>query len=247
MPDRWAFEAIGHDLGLRRLFTTGGSKLGPPLLAEDGNAGTHSTGFYWGVLVIFIVVFLIGARIAVDYRSRPATRSAVIPTPNESIYQFEDAESHWARRTEHPTEAPSRSRPRGAQSDSTSVVAGTVAASDPTGQSCAGAWNDDLPRRLGLGRRASAVTGSQTSPTFGPGRGSSTSCSSPTPTRVASSAGRHHDHCAPTSRSTQCALSIALLLGDASTGSHELRALQQARARSSSERVGKRTPRFTGT
>ena len=72
MPDRWAFEAIGHDLGLRRLFATGGSELGPPLLAEYGNAGTHSTGFYWGVLVVFTAVFLIGARIALDYRSRPA-------------------------------------------------------------------------------------------------------------------------------------------------------------------------------
>ena len=74
MPDRWAFEAIGHDLGLRRLFATGGSKLGPPLLAQYGNAGTHSTGFYWGVLVVFTAVFLIGARIALDYRSRPAAR-----------------------------------------------------------------------------------------------------------------------------------------------------------------------------
>jgi ABC-type multidrug transport system ATPase subunit len=74
MPDRWAFEAIGHDLGLRHLFAAGGSKLGPPLLVQYGNAGTHATVFYWGVLVVFSAVFLIGARIALDYRSRAAAR-----------------------------------------------------------------------------------------------------------------------------------------------------------------------------
>ena len=74
MPDRWAFEAIGHDLGLRHLFAAGGSKLGPPLLEQYGNAGTHSTAFYWGVLIIFIMVFLGGALLALERRSRPTTR-----------------------------------------------------------------------------------------------------------------------------------------------------------------------------
>src|SRR5437764_8351326 len=32
MPDRWAFEAIGHDLGLRGLLAHGGSPPGPPPL-----------------------------------------------------------------------------------------------------------------------------------------------------------------------------------------------------------------------
>ena len=36
MPSRWAFEAIGHDLGARRILAHGGSKLGPPLLASFG-------------------------------------------------------------------------------------------------------------------------------------------------------------------------------------------------------------------
>ncbi len=74
MPDRWAFEAIGHDLGLRHLFAAGGSKLGPPLLDQYGNAGTHATPFYWLVLSVFAVVFLVGARFALDRRSRATER-----------------------------------------------------------------------------------------------------------------------------------------------------------------------------
>ena len=47
IPSRWAFEAIGHDLGARRILAEGGSPLGPPLLASYGDAGTQSTGTYW--------------------------------------------------------------------------------------------------------------------------------------------------------------------------------------------------------
>ena len=74
MPDRWAFEAIGHDLGLRRLFAEGGSDLGPPLLEQYGSAGTRSTGYYWVVLAVFTVVLLAAARIALEFRSRPSRR-----------------------------------------------------------------------------------------------------------------------------------------------------------------------------
>jgi len=74
MPDRWAFEALGHDLGLRRLFAEGASDLGPPLLEQYGDAGTHSTAFYWSVLVVFTVVFLVGARVALGRRSQTAGR-----------------------------------------------------------------------------------------------------------------------------------------------------------------------------
>ena len=59
IPSRWAFEAIGHDLGARRILAEGGSPLGPPLLASYGDAGTHSTGTYWLVLAAFAVVFLV--------------------------------------------------------------------------------------------------------------------------------------------------------------------------------------------
>jgi hypothetical protein len=74
MPSRWAFEAVGHDLGARHVLAHGGSTLGPPLLASFGNAGTSSTGMYWLVLVAFSVVFLV-ATWAVLVRSTRATRS----------------------------------------------------------------------------------------------------------------------------------------------------------------------------
>jgi ABC-type multidrug transport system ATPase subunit len=74
MPSRWAFEAIGHDLGARRILAEGGSRLGPPLLASYGDAGTHSTGTYWLVLAAFAVVFLVGTWGAVVRATRRSTR-----------------------------------------------------------------------------------------------------------------------------------------------------------------------------
>ncbi len=59
IPSRWAFEAIGHDLGARRILAEGGSPLGPPLLASYGDAGAWSTGTYWLALAGFAVVFLV--------------------------------------------------------------------------------------------------------------------------------------------------------------------------------------------
>jgi ABC-type multidrug transport system ATPase subunit len=59
MPSRWAFEAIGRDLGARRILEHGGSKLGPPLLASFGNAGTASIGAYWLILAGFAAALLV--------------------------------------------------------------------------------------------------------------------------------------------------------------------------------------------
>jgi hypothetical protein len=60
IPSRWSFEAIGHDLGARRILADGGSPLGRPLLASYGDAGTQSTGTYWLILAAFAIVFLVG-------------------------------------------------------------------------------------------------------------------------------------------------------------------------------------------
>jgi len=60
IPSRWAFEAVGHDLGARAILAHGGSRLGPPLLATYGRAGTQSTGAYWLILAAFAAVFLAG-------------------------------------------------------------------------------------------------------------------------------------------------------------------------------------------
>jgi ABC-type multidrug transport system ATPase subunit len=68
IPSRWAFEAIGHDLGARRILGGGGSPLGQPLLDSYGDAGTLPTGTYWLVLTLFAVAFL-GATWAVLVRT----------------------------------------------------------------------------------------------------------------------------------------------------------------------------------
>jgi hypothetical protein len=74
MPDRWAFEAIGHTLGVRDLLLRGGSSLGPPLVRAYGHAGEQETGMYWLYLVAFIVVFFTGAWVALVRTSSRKTR-----------------------------------------------------------------------------------------------------------------------------------------------------------------------------
>jgi ABC-type multidrug transport system ATPase subunit len=73
MPSRWAFDAIGHDLGARRILAQGGSPLGPPLLTSFGSAGRASTPTYWLILASFVVVFLIATwAVLARTTSRPA-------------------------------------------------------------------------------------------------------------------------------------------------------------------------------
>lgn len=61
VPVRWAFEAVGRDLGVRELLLGGDSPLGPPLVATYGEAGTRSIGMYWTYLTGFALVFLVCA------------------------------------------------------------------------------------------------------------------------------------------------------------------------------------------
>lgn len=65
IPTRWAFEAIGHDLGARRILAEGGSRLGRPLLESYGDAGTQSTVTYWLVLAAFAVVFVVATWVVI--------------------------------------------------------------------------------------------------------------------------------------------------------------------------------------
>lgn len=74
IPSRWAFEAIGHDLGARRILADGGSPLGPPLLASYGDAGTSRTGTYWLILIAFAVVFLVATWVVLARATRRPTR-----------------------------------------------------------------------------------------------------------------------------------------------------------------------------
>jgi len=74
ITDRWAFEALGHDLGVRHILADGGSSLGPPLIAAYGDAGTQATGVYWLYLGAFTVVFFAGAWLTLRRRCRRNTR-----------------------------------------------------------------------------------------------------------------------------------------------------------------------------
>jgi hypothetical protein len=74
IPSRWSFEAIGHDLGARRILSEGGSPLGRPLLESYGDAGTQSTGTYWLILAVFAVVFLVGTWAVIVRGSRRPMR-----------------------------------------------------------------------------------------------------------------------------------------------------------------------------
>ena len=74
MPDRWAFEAIGVDLGVRTLFSEGGSPLGPPLLAAYGDTGSREVSTYWLFLTAFAVVFTVATWLVLARRTRTLTR-----------------------------------------------------------------------------------------------------------------------------------------------------------------------------
>lgn len=73
-PARWAFEAVGHNLGARDIFAHGGSPLGPPLLASYGDAGLLPTVGYWAWLATFIAVFLAGTYVVLRWRCRVVSR-----------------------------------------------------------------------------------------------------------------------------------------------------------------------------
>ena len=72
MTDRWAFEGLGHGLGLDRLLGHGGSRLGPPLLAQYGDTFSRGTWIDWAILATMTVVFLVGAIAVCERKCRPA-------------------------------------------------------------------------------------------------------------------------------------------------------------------------------
>lgn len=73
-PARWAFEAVGHDMGAQDILAHGGSPLGPPLLASYGDAGLWPTVGYWAWLATFIAVFLAGTYVVLRWRCSVVSR-----------------------------------------------------------------------------------------------------------------------------------------------------------------------------
>ncbi len=70
MSNRWAFEALGHGLGLPRLWAGGGSPLGPPLLASYGTSFSHAAWADWIVLGAIALAVLAAARMVLGVRCR---------------------------------------------------------------------------------------------------------------------------------------------------------------------------------
>jgi hypothetical protein len=58
ISDRWAFEAMGHAIGLNLLFADGKSPLGPPMLAQYGTTFTQPVWVDWAIMSGFVGVGL---------------------------------------------------------------------------------------------------------------------------------------------------------------------------------------------
>ena len=67
MTNRWAFEALGHSLGVAGLWSNGRSPLGAPLLASYGMTFARPVAADWLILAGFTVAFL-AATIAIVVR-----------------------------------------------------------------------------------------------------------------------------------------------------------------------------------
>jgi hypothetical protein len=84
MSNRWAFEGLGHSLGVDRLWAVGRSPLGPPLLASYGGTFSHAAAVDWAILGGFTVAFL-AATCAVVVRKTPRQRITVRKNPQQRI------------------------------------------------------------------------------------------------------------------------------------------------------------------
>ena len=67
MTNRWAFEGLGHSLGIEALWRNGASPLGRPLLQSYGSTFSHPVVVDWVILAAFTAVFLV-ATIAIVIR-----------------------------------------------------------------------------------------------------------------------------------------------------------------------------------
>ncbi|MGI5330813.1 ATP-binding cassette domain-containing protein [Actinomadura nitritigenes] len=71
MSNRWAFEGLGHSLGVDRLWASGRSPLGPPLLASYGGTFSRAVAADWAILAGFAALFLAGTAAVLARRTRP--------------------------------------------------------------------------------------------------------------------------------------------------------------------------------
>ncbi|WP_242892745.1 ATP-binding cassette domain-containing protein [Actinomadura litoris] len=69
MSNRWAFEGLGHSLGVERLWGSGRSPLGPPLLASYGDTFSRSVLVDWALLAGFAALFLAATCLVLSRRA----------------------------------------------------------------------------------------------------------------------------------------------------------------------------------
>jgi ABC-type multidrug transport system ATPase subunit len=70
MSNRWAFEGLGHSVGVPRLWRDGGSPLGPPLLATYGDSFARTVWVDWLLLAGFATLFLLATGAVVSRKVR---------------------------------------------------------------------------------------------------------------------------------------------------------------------------------
>ena len=78
MTNRWAFEGLGHSLGIEALWRSGASPLGRPLLQSYGNTFSRPVMADWVILAAFTAVFL-AATVAIVIRKTRLRRLAAQP------------------------------------------------------------------------------------------------------------------------------------------------------------------------
>jgi ABC-type multidrug transport system ATPase subunit len=89
MTNRWAFEALGHSLGVAALWSDGRSPLGAPLLASYGMTFARPVAADWLILAGFTVAFL-AATIGIVVRKttvadRPVTSAAGLESSPSAV------------------------------------------------------------------------------------------------------------------------------------------------------------------
>jgi hypothetical protein len=83
MTNRWAFEALGHSLGVAALWGNGRSPLGSPLLASYGATFSRPVAVDWLILGGFTVAFL-AATIAI-VASKTSVAGQAFPSPVSAV------------------------------------------------------------------------------------------------------------------------------------------------------------------
>jgi ABC-type multidrug transport system permease subunit len=90
MTNRWAFEALGHSMGVTALWANGRSPLGPPLLASYGATFGRPVYADWLILAGFTAAFLavtaaiVVRKTSVAGRRVPAAAGVRFPAPGSS-------------------------------------------------------------------------------------------------------------------------------------------------------------------